>query len=237
LKIRPLPEIDLARIAPLARDLKRRALEQMRLGRPPYSYGPMRGSLSDLTNVQADLTGPMGRTPWKKIAEVISRAAKSDLEEEANLCAAEGLFNFSEAANLVGRRHDIFPLALGVSTKVSYWQPAILTLDGKPTIPFYDPRRAKALTSDGRRFVFSVMHERIRAADPDFADVGFAIFQFSKPAKGARTPMLSYDHSFELFGFDDLEEMVRETYQLWNEVCEDKAADLRRKKAGGGGFL
>jgi hypothetical protein len=82
------------------------------------------------------------------------------------------------------------------------------------------------------------MHERIRAADPDFADVGFAIFQFSTPPKGARTPIVAFDHSYELFSFDDLEEMVRETYELWGEISEDKAADLRRrKKAAGGGFL
>src|SRR5258708_5431448 len=111
----------------------------MSLDRPPYSYAPLRASLSDLTNVQAGLAGPIVRTPWGKIAQVISRASKSDVEEEANLRAAEGLFQFSEAGRLIGRRHDIFPLALGVSTKVTYWQPAILTLDGKPVIPFYDP--------------------------------------------------------------------------------------------------
>jgi hypothetical protein len=215
------------------------ALEQIRLGRPPYSYAPLRGSLSDLTNVQADLAGPMVRTPWPKIAQVISRASKSDVEESANLRAAEGLFEFSEACHLIGRRHDIFPLALGVTTKVTYWQPAILTLDERPVIPFYDPRRAKALTTEGRRFVFSVMHERIRAADPDFADVGFAIFQFALSAKGARAPIIFSDSSVELFSFDELDEMVRETYELWREICEDRAADLRSKKAGGkgGGFI
>jgi hypothetical protein len=141
--MRHLPEIDLARIAPLPREQKRRELEHMSLGRPPYRYAPMRASLSDLTNVQADLAGPMFRTPWDKIAQVISRASRSDLEEEANLRVAEGLFQFSEATGLIGRRHDIFPLALGVTTKVTYWQPAILTLDGRPIIPFYDPRRSK----------------------------------------------------------------------------------------------
>jgi hypothetical protein len=43
------------------------------------------------------------------------------------------------------------------------------------------------------------------------------------------------DSSVELFAFDDLDEMVRETYELWQEVCEDRAADLRRKAAGGKG--
>jgi hypothetical protein len=238
LRIPPLPEIDLARIAPLSTDQKRRALEQMRLGRPPYSYAPMRGSLSDLTNVQADLAGPLTRTPWDKVANVISRASRSDAEESANLRVAQGLFDFAESSQLIGRRHDIFPLALGVSTKVTYWQPAILTLDGRPVVPFYDPRRAKILTADARRFVFSVMHERIRAADPDFSEVGLAIFQFAPSVKGPRTPIIFSDTSVELFTFDDLDEMVSETYRMWQEICEDRAADMRRKRAGGsGGFL
>ena len=96
MKIRPLPEIDLARIAPLSRDEKRRALEQIRLGHPPYSYGPVRASMSDVLNVQSDLIGPMPRTPWEKIAQAIQRKSHSDAEEQANLRVAAGLFNFVE---------------------------------------------------------------------------------------------------------------------------------------------
>jgi hypothetical protein len=83
------------------------------------------------------------------------------------------------------------------------------------------------------------MHERTRAADPDFAHVEFAIFQFTRSARGPRTPILFYDISVERFSFDDLDEMVRETYHLWREISEERFADLRRRKAGGigGGFL
>ena len=238
MKIRPLPEIDLARISPLAREQKLRALEQMQLGRPPYSYAPFRGSLSDLTNIQADLAGPMARTSWAQISSVISKACHSDAQEKANLRVAEGLFRFAEASGLIGRHHDFFPLPLGLSAKVSYWQNAILTLDQRPIIPFYDPRRAKSLTSDARRFVFSVMHERIRVPDPDFAEVAFAIFQFERSKEGARLPVTFLDSTVELFTFDELDEMVRETYEIWQEICEDRAADARRRRtASGGGFL
>lgn len=108
MKIRPLPETDLARIAPLPRDEKRRALEQIRLGHPPYSYGPIRGSMSDVLNVQSDLIGPMPRTPWEKIAQAIQRKPRSDDEEQANLRVAAGLFNFVEEKRIVGSHHDIY---------------------------------------------------------------------------------------------------------------------------------
>jgi hypothetical protein len=82
------------------------------------------------------------------------------------------------------------------------------------------------------------MHERIRAADPDFAEVGFAIFQFERSEKGLGAPIVFSDAAVERFSFDDLDDMVRETYDLWREICEDRAADVRRKRsAGGGGFL
>lgn len=237
MKIRPLPEIDLARIAPMSRDEKRRALEQIRLGHPPYSYGPVRSTMSDVLNVQSDFIGSMPRTPWEKIAQVIQRKSRSDVEEQANLRVASGLFGFVEQKQVVSRHHDIFPLQLGIGTKVVFWQPTILRLEGRAIIPFLDPRRAKRLTAQGRRFVLSVMHERIRAADPDFADISLAVVQFALSAKGPREPAIFTDQGVDLFSFDELDQMVRETYELWTEVSEERAADVRRYGTGGGGLF
>ncbi len=237
MKIRPLPETDLARVAPLQRDQKRRALEQIHLGRPPYSYAPTRGSLSDVLNVQSDLIGSMPRTPWEKISQVILRKSRSDAEAEANLRVARGLFNFVDEKGVVGRHHDIYPLQLSLGTKVVFWQPTILRFGDQPVIPFLDLRRAKRLTADGRRFVFSVMHERIRAADPDFADVTLAVLQFKLSAEGPREPTIFTDRGVELYSFDDLDRMVRETYELWTEISQERTADTRRRGAGGGGFF
>ena len=53
--MRPLPDIDLARIAPQRDDQKRRSLEQMRGGRPPFSYKPVRTCFDDIFNIQPGL--------------------------------------------------------------------------------------------------------------------------------------------------------------------------------------
>jgi len=227
-----LPEIDLARIAPLPTDQKRRALEQLRVGHPPYSYAPVRNSLSDLLNVQAALVGSLPRTPWDKIVETIRRKSRSDEEQVANLRVAEGLFDYAEENRVFGRRHEISPLQLGVGTKVVFWHPVVLTIAKRPLVPFFDPRRAKSLTVQGRRFVFSMMHERIRAADPDFAEVALAVVQFALSDKGPRVPTIFTDESIALFSFDELDQMVRETYELWREVCEERAAEVRRRAGG-----
>lgn len=235
--MRPLPEIDLARIAPLSRDEKRRALQQVQLGHPPYSYAPVRATISDVLNVQSDLIGPMPATPWDKIQKTIQKRSRTDAEEQANLRVAEGLFNFVQAREIVGRRLDIFPLQLGIGTKVVFWQPIVLTLNDRAIIPFLDPRRAKGLTANGRRFVFSVMHERIRAADPDYADVTLAVVQFTRTEEGSRTPVIFTDETIKLFTFDELDQMVQETYELWTEILEERTAETRRRSAGGGGLF
>jgi len=58
------------------------------------------------------------------------------------------------------------------------------------------------------------MHERIRAADPDFAEVELAVVQFARSENGPRTPVIFTDEKVTLFTFDELDQMVRETYEL-----------------------
>jgi hypothetical protein len=234
-KIRPLPEIDLACIAPMAREQKRNALEALNLGFPTYSYAPVRASLSDILNVRAGMIGPLPRPPWARIKDTISKKCRKDTEQDANLRVGEGLFDYVDEEGVTGRHQEIYPLALGVGTKVTYWHQVVLTIDRRPIIPFFDPRRTKALTIAGRRFVFSVMHERIRAADPDYAVVALGVVQFVVNAKGPRQPVLWLDDGVTLFTFDELDEMVRETYDLWREVCEERAAEDRRTGTGGRG--
>ena len=83
-----------------------------------------------------------------------------------------------------------------------------------------------------------MMHERIRAADPDFSEVTLGIVQFSLSEKGPRLPILFTDEGVKLFTFDELDQMVRETYELWREVCEERAIEIRRRAGGnGGGFI
>jgi hypothetical protein len=179
----------------------------------------------------------MPRTPWEKISAVIQRRARSEAEEDANLRVAQGLFDFVQSREIMSRRLDIFPLQLGIGTKVVFWQPMVLTLNERAVVPFLDPRRAKGLTAKGRRFVFSVMNERIRAADPDFADVALAILQFARSQEGPRTPIVFTDDGIELFAFDELDQMVRETYELWTEISEERTAEQRRRGAAGGGLF
>lgn len=231
---RSLPEIDLARIAPLPVAEKRRALEQMKLGWPPYSYNPMRASNLDILNVSLGPLVEVPRTPWMPIASDITRRCHGDADAiAANLRAGEGLYNFATEFELVGRRHEFYSLAIGLSEKVSYWSPVVIALDRRPVVPFIDPRRTKKLTSDGRRFVFSMMNEHIRIPDPDFSDVRLAVFQFENTKVGVRPVAPYFDDDLKLWTLAELDEMVRETYEIWREVLEGREEEARRAEKKG----
>lgn len=238
--MRPLPDLDLARIAPLPTDQKWNALMQMKLGRPPYSYGPARQSLLEILNVDAGPLGLVPRAPWSLIAEEVAKRSRTDDEEAANLAVAHALYGFADAHAIVGQRHEFFPLAVGISGKVTYWVPAVVAVNGRPLVPFIDPRKAKRLTKDGRQFAFSVMHERIRAADPDFLEVELGIIQFDAVMQGdvvVRIPKLYTASDVGLLNFDTIDAMVRETYDIWRAVLVEREVDARRRGTGTAGPL
>lgn len=236
MKIRRLPEIDLARIAPLPTDKKRRALEQLRRGRPKLSYAPFRQNIPDILNVQPAMFGPVQHTDWAIVERSIWRSSRTEEEYKANLGVAKSLHGYGALHGIRARSQDFAKLPLSTGDKVEYWLSMVLALDGKPVIPFLDPRRAHGLTADGRRFVFSMMHEQIRAADPDYADVSLGIIQFTAADNDARQPILHLDHGVSLFDFSELDAMVRETHILWLEVQEGQE-EARHKATGTRGSL
>jgi hypothetical protein len=197
-KIRPLPEIDLARIAPLSVNEKRRQLEQHKAGRPLFSYEPLRRTIHDLINVTPDLFEPAEPTPWNKVEELIRRRAKPGDEYDSNIMVASSLHAYATAEGIRARQQDIRPLPLSLDLRVSYWWPFVMVIAGRPLIPFFDPRRSRRLTSVGRQFVFSMMNEAIRVADPDLTGVQLGIFQFEAVDDGARMLRLHIDEDVAL---------------------------------------
>lgn len=235
MKIPLLPDIDLARIAPLTKDQKMRALEAFKLSHPPYRYVPLRKSLAEILNVQTGFLSPVERPSFTSIERAIAAECRSAEELTANLRVAEALYTYANAGQLEGRSIELFPLSLGTGAKLVFWHSFLVIAGGQPLVPFFDPRRTSTrLTIHARKFVFSTMHERIRASDPDFADVTLAIFQFTAPEKGPRVPVMHIDQGLTLFSFEELEAMVAETYEIWTDVYLRRTKTTAPKRAGGG---
>lgn len=181
--------------------------------------------------------GPVVATDWSVIETLLKRKCKSEDETRSNLAVAKGLHQFTTEAGMLGRAQEFFPLAMGTGQKVAYWLSLILSVDGRAIVPFIDPRRSKGLTREARRFVFSMMHERIRAVDPDYAAVGFGIFQFGDFAEDQRNPIIHTDDGVALYSLDEMEAMVEATYALWREILAERDEDTRRRGTGTTGPL
>lgn len=236
--IRPLPDIDLARIAPQRDDMKRKSLEQMKGGFSPFSYKPVRSCFDDLFNIQPELDfGRAEPTPWSVIEAELKMRCKSDDEFEFNRRVALGLHDLATSGRVFGRKHEFFPLAMGMGRKVTFWLPMILAIDEQASAIFIEPRRSRGLTAEGRRFAFSMMHERIRAADEDFAEVRLTIAQFGDPTNGRRAARLHTDEGIELYSREELELMVASTYEMWWEVLEEREREARGRATGTGPLI
>lgn len=236
--IRLLPDIDLARIAPQPDDMKRKSLEQMKGGRPPFSYSPLRSCFDDIFNIQPGLAfGSALPTPWSVIEAELDKRCRSEVERVHNKRVARGLHDFATSGRVMGRKHEFFPLSMGVGRKVTFWLPMILAIDEQAHAIFIEPRRARGLTADGRRFAFSMMHERIRAADEDFTDVRLGIVRFADPDGDRRAARLFTDVGVDLYSLDELEQMVASTYEMWREVLEERERAERGRATGTGPLI
>jgi hypothetical protein len=212
-----------------------RLKDRLNVSHPPYKYVPLRKSLAEILNVQTGFLTPVARASFSRIARAIGAESRSPEELTANLRVAQALYDYADTARLEGRSLEVFPLSVGAGTKLVFWHSFLVVKDGEPIIPFFDPRRTTTkLTAQARRFVFSTMHERIRASDPDFAEVKLAIFQFTAPEKGPRVPVMHTDQGLALFGFEELEAMVAETYEIWTDVYARRIKTPPRRRAGDG---
>lgn len=235
---RLLPDIDLARIAPQRDDMKRKSLEQMKGGFSAFSYKPVRSCFSDIFNVQPELDlGVAEPTPWDVIETELRKRSRSDEEFTYNRRVALGLHDFASSGRVIGRRHEFFPLSMGMGQKVTFWLPMILAIDKQASALFIEPRRTRGLTVEGRRFAFSMMHERIRAADEDFAEVRLTIAQFGDPSEDRRAVRLHSDEGVELYSRLELEQMVTSTYEMWREVLEERERKARDRATGTGPLI
>lgn len=228
-----LSETDLATFAPLPSDQKRKALHRYKQGKPPYSYKPVRQSLPDLLNLDMGLFGPSAAVPFERIAEIIRSNSHFQAEEDANIRVASGLH-----AQAWRGRHQLFPaMTTTIGQRLTYWTPAVLAIDGRPVIPFFNPRRSP-LSQLGCRFVFSMMHEQIRVADPDYAGAALCICHFAATQSGPRAVQPVYETGVDLYSFEQLQDMVAETYAIWAEVWAGRVEETRRRGGGGsGGFI
>ena len=225
MKICPLPITDLARIATMEPSLRLHALKQVKSGGGSGSYEPTRRKLPDIVNRQPG-SFPAKPTSWDRIERDLARMSKSDHEERMNKTASKAIFQYCADNGIEARELDGFPLTFSIGVKLRCWSPALFLYKDRMAVPFFDMRRTYRLTREGRRFMFSVMHIALRENNPDYQNVEHEILHLSDQTD--RTIRRISEKGMRLFAYDELEEMVRETYGLWLSVLEERRDSAAR---------
>lgn len=134
MKIRPLPDTDLARIAPLSINDKLKALEKHKSGPVLLTYNPLKKSVSDILNLSVGFLADMPNVSIAMIEETISASARHEDERAANLEVARGLREFVERESIIGRQHTFTNLAIGNGHKLALCQSAVLSYRQRPLV-------------------------------------------------------------------------------------------------------
>ena len=234
MKLRRLPETDLARIAPLPAAMKRRALQSFNSGGGSWSYEPARSQNFNIANPSNPLGLISPRPSIDKIKEIVSRRCRCDEQEESCLEVVD-LFDHWFRQKSSGAVERVVPsMAIGSLGLVRYWENFFFQLNGRNTFLFIDYRRTNGLTAHARKFVFSMMHQQIRLADPDFFDSNLLVLRFPQ-GKEERVISESCVNDDDLYSLAELSQLIDETYSIWREVLAERHI-VEPKRAAGGMF-
>lgn len=230
MKFDRLGETELARNAPLSPEQQRKNLLKILGGEARVWYAPVRKLYGDIFNVGSALFGPGVTVSVSVIEQILLKTCGSDRMRKHNLAVARSLYGYCVRENIHGIAHKFGYMHMGrAAGDVCYWLPMILTIRGQATVVFIDPRRPQSqLSSDGQRFVLSMMHEHIRKPDPDFAQVQLAVIQFDDGGGVAGAPILHTANGVTLYSHNELQDMVDATYKLWGQLhAERRTAGLQ----------
>lgn len=227
MKIRRIHENELARITVRPIEEQPKLLSKLKGFRPTHSLNPFRNLIPDLLNIGYGLAPASGLPKWEIIENIILSSKESEFGKEMNLEAARALYNFAVDNSIVSFSKPTPNWAIGFNTSVSYWQQSYSIWGDKPRVLYIDPRKSAPLTKSAMRFVFSLMHERIRVDDPDFSEVDLNIMRIVAKGDGTRNIKLYSADDFDLYNRDQLNEMITTTYQLWIEELKGREGKRR----------
>lgn len=238
--MKKLPSItptDLARIAPLTEDQQRIQLRQYRRGFPPFTYKHTRSVLSELLKIRKRSMFDQQDLSWAEIEAALKASCRQGDEVTYNVMAAKALHDFALANDIYGRddgEGGFGYMPLGQGHSLVLWENGVVLWEDRPHVLFVDLRGTKYLTVEGRRFAFSAQHEQIRLRDPNMEKVGLLILRVEKPMDGQRRVIPHTDTGIELYSFDELDRMTRQTYRLWEEIYFGRVEEEQRRAAGDG---
>lgn len=182
------------------------------------SYEPLRHSLGEAASVGLPLFPDIDPTSLAQLDALVVRECKGNQQlVDMNLPPIEAIRVFTQENAAEANYMVDLPMTLVPGMRYSFWAPMIVRYGQRARIPFLDLRRTGFLKQNGLHTCFSIMHERFRALDLDFASVTFEAWRFRNNA--ARSIQVVEEWA-EPISFDSIIEDVAETYRILNSLRE-----------------
>ena len=185
----------------------------------------MRQILSGVFNI-CSFERFMERPDFAKLHDgILNKANRSDPKERGelvklNLIALRALYDWAELNDVHGVKERFGQFLFTVEGGIKPFEEAVVFVNSQPYILFLDLRGSNHLSKQGRKFVFSVMHEHIRVQNPDLEDVKLGVLHLTKEGKERHVVLHEHDGG-PLFSLGELEVMVR---AMFAEIKFTKAA-------------
>ncbi len=230
MSIRRLSEIDLAKFAALSGDMLERALRAYNTGGGSWSYNPVRHSTADILAAQTPLLGSIEAASWSSLERQIARACtRGEAQRVANVEVGQTLFEASRRYGWKAAKFDMGRLPIGFGESVSYWSDVVVEDETGLFVPFFDHRRARGIANQSvRQIVHSMQHLWIRERYPDLVDARLAVVRFPS-GRERRGIQVDFHRDVELLSYEDLDARVRNVYQVWAQVSDERD---RKKRSG-----
>jgi hypothetical protein len=219
-----LPETDIANLAFKSYDFKVGFLSNwLKPKKISGSYEPLRQSVGEAANVELPLLPDLETTTLEQLEALVIRACKGDSKRILmNLAPVRAIRKFVDEREATAEFLDTLPMALYPGMRYSFWAPMLVRYEGAVRIVFMDLRRTGGMSASGLHVCFSIMHERFRALNPDFATVKFEAWRFSNNDKRSIRPIEEWGVPLS---YERIVEDVAETYAILNAL---RSGDMGR---------
>ena len=226
-KTRRIHELDLAEIAPISDPfVKRKKLEGLGSGfSVKHNLNPVRRAMPDILNKQGSLPFELSPAAEETILRNVIRACRHLPDVRYNYPLAVALLHHFRGKKVQSFERTQSSWDVGRGHTVRYWNDLYSLVDGQPTFSFLNPRISLLLRESSVTFALSLMNERLREEDPDFADAELMLMQARPVSRTQRTILVHSDRDYALFPRSLLSEMIEETYAILEIIELDRARE------------
>jgi len=226
-KISRLSSTDVANIATLPWEKKKKELERIEVPRVNWGYEPVTSALPKLLLAEPSL--PFEQLPAgddeKLIQQIIRRCKHHTDQRTANAAVARAIVEWRNANRVRGIKVQPEPLRTSTDT-LRYCADVAVILNEALCVFHLDCRSSMGLTVNGKEFMKALSHHTALIGDLRAAEVG--ILRTPKSGPEARKAIFEPLRGDPSFTMEQVEEMILETYRVWELILKSRQSGERK---------